>query len=266
MPLSVTAWYQCVLTVIPSTSPQASNASRSSTGPSTPSLAKKALLRHVPPEELVSWRLPVTNSQSFHTLPAGIDLGLVRATMLHELDSMPCECAALMTHPALSNTLGNVMLRHPWQWETWLPPAGAHFLGTNARYRLWHLAASLWEAWELSKSHVHDLHDRFHLQPLQSPSYGLANAFRCVQIYNNSGAAEALHLSVEVAQHARSFLGQHNIVGGVFDKNLKRQYAVCRVLHEKRIAFDNVFVDRFRIYRFADTWRHANLTALYATV
>ena len=82
MPLSARAWYQCVLIVIPSTSPQASIASRSSTGLVAPVLARKALLRHVLPEELVEWRVPVTHSQSFYALPVDTDLSLVHATVL----------------------------------------------------------------------------------------------------------------------------------------------------------------------------------------
>ena len=222
----------------------------------------------------MEWRVPVTDSQSFYVVPTSTDLSTVRATVLHELDCMPCACHTLMQHPLLSNALGHVVVRHPWQWEALMPSPFAHVLGTNARNRLWHSATSLWEAWELSESQIHDclfpvlddVQDQVHLQPLSDHADVLADAFQCVQLYNSAGAAKAPHLSVDVAHHARTLLKQHNIVAGVFDKNLTKQYGVCKSLHEMCVASATIFGNRFRIYGFADTWRPAHLSSLYVTV
>ena len=210
----------------------------------------------------------------FYVVPHGTDLSQVKTNVLQNLHCMQCECHTLMQHPLLSNALGHLVIRHPWQWEALVPSPYAHVLGANARNRLWHSASSLWEAWELSKSQIHDCLfpvlndacDQVHMQPLSDTADVLTDAFQCVQLYNSLGAAQAPHLSVDVAHHARSLLQQHRVVGGVFDKHLTKQYGVCRILHETRIALATIFGDRFRIYGFADSWRLAHLGPLYVTV
>ena len=216
----------------------------------------------------------VTDSQLFYVMPDGTDVSQVKTSVLHDLRCMQCECHGLMQHPVLSNGLGYLVIRHPWQWEALVPSPFAHVLGTNARNRLWHSASSLWEAWELCKSHIHDClfpvlndaRDQVQMQPLSDAADVSTDAFRCVQLYNSVGAAQAPHLSVDVARHARNLLQQRRVVGGVFDKNLTKQYGVCRVLHETRIASATIFGDRFLIYGFADSWRLAHLGSLYVTV
>ena len=122
LPPAVRAWYQCVLTVIPTTSPQASLASRPARGPEAPLLTKNVILRSISPDTLGEWRVPVTDSQVFYVVPHGTDLSQVKTNVLQNLHCMQCECHALMQHPLLSNALGHLVIRHPWQWEALVPP------------------------------------------------------------------------------------------------------------------------------------------------
>ena len=45
-----------------------------------------------------------------------------------------------------------------------------------------------------------------------------------------------------------------------------RQYGVCRILHQQRIASDTTFGARFTLFGVADSWREAHLCALFTTV
>ena len=94
----------------------------------------------------MEWRVLVTDTKSFYIVRTGTDLSTLRATLLHELDCMPCACQTLMQHPLLSNALGHVVVWHPWQWEALMPSPFARMLGTNDRNRLWHSATTLWKA------------------------------------------------------------------------------------------------------------------------
>ena len=88
------------------------------------------------------------------------------------------------------------------------------------------------------------VHDQMHPQPLSDNAGVLVDASQCVQLYKSVGAAKAPHPSVDVAHHARTLLEQHNIVGGVFDKKLTKQYGVCKSLHEMRVASAMIFGTR----------------------
>ena len=133
-------------------------------------------------------------------------MSIVRATVLQELDCMPSRCQQSCSIRFYLMPSDMFVVRHPWQWEVLVPSPYAHILGTNAWNRLWHSDVSLWEAWELSKTQMHDclfpvlndIPDKVHLQPPMDHAKVLADAFQCVQLYNRLGAAKGPHLSVEV--------------------------------------------------------------------
>ena len=140
MPLPHRAWYQCILTVIPSPSPQASITSQQWKCPAAPYRYATALCQSIPQQTLQQCRVPVIDTTSFFRIPQSW---------------MTCECAVQMSHPLLSNSVGHLVIRHLWQWEVIVGTPFAHMLGANARNRVWH-SAKLWEAWKLLKSQLHE--------------------------------------------------------------------------------------------------------------
>ena len=192
LPLSVRAWYQSIFIVIPSLSPQAAVASRSKMCLASPFVFKTEMHRRVAPEALLSRRAPVTEDVACCRVPAE--------------NSMSCECFAHVSHPLLSNSIGNLVVRHPWQCETLF--ALPYVLGCNARNRLWHSARSLWEVWTPSKSQIHEC--LFLVQDAAGDkvegSFVFADAFECVQLYNCFGLKEASSFEQRISAHNKHLL------------------------------------------------------------
>ena len=196
---------------------------------------------------------------------------LVKRTALACINQKKCLCVAWMRqYPYLRNDIGHVIFRFPKQWATIFGVSAGAVLGGHAR-------TAIFPTDDEVQSQLSSLQARLdtmklllsflHPDPTE-PLIGVNVGDLMTDIAKLCAQDTAL-LSVQFPSllgnsvvHISRQVHESGMVGGVFDKKLHVASGVCRKLLDTHLLMDVIFGDKFSIWGWGATVRHAKVLAV----
>ena len=276
VPEPLIGWMVHALSVIPFSTPSVASAIHGSGSTSVPFLTSQALGAVNDSQQCASWS-PIDSSFGAWVLDRDFDpdtLVSVQQTVAAWVEKQACKCQHLRAEfPALRNATGHLVLRSDEQWACLFEPLAAEFMSSNARNRTFPDAAFVHSRFEDFAKCLSDLQ----VPVLQSATGSFTSQSVLVEkqisVFTSEVSAltwnaiesesrGATWLTADAIAAARDTIWDLRLRTGQWDKQLHRNFGICRHLDDAKWLKNIIFGSRFSIWGWAHSVTEAKIVAM----